>query len=130
MKSDYLLKISAIILTAFGLLTLFLTLSIFFNLFGIRESEGNYVLFVVIANFICSLLYVLAAYGFWYKKSWTTNLLIATFGILALALIAFLFYINLGFIHEAKTVKALIFRLSLTGIFGFISYKFISLVKK
>jgi hypothetical protein len=36
-----------ILLTGFGLLTLFLSTSVIFDLFGIRAKEGNYVLFVV-----------------------------------------------------------------------------------
>jgi hypothetical protein len=37
----------ATILAGFGLLTLFLSTSVIFNLFGIRAKEGNYVLNVV-----------------------------------------------------------------------------------
>lgn len=54
----------AIFLIGFGLLTLFLSTSVIFDLFGIREKEGNYVLFVVWSNFISSILYLFAAYGF------------------------------------------------------------------
>jgi len=39
----YVLSTSAVILTAFGLLTLFLSTSVIFDLFGIRAKEGNYV---------------------------------------------------------------------------------------
>ena len=60
----YVLYTSAVILTAFGLLTLFLSTSVIFDLFGIRAKEGNYVLFVVWSNFISSILYLFAAYGF------------------------------------------------------------------
>ena len=54
----------ATILGAFGLLTLLLSTSVIFDLFGVRAKEGNYVLFVVWANFISSILYLFAAYGF------------------------------------------------------------------
>lgn len=130
MKSDRLLKISAIALAAFASISFILSVSIFFNLFGVRESEGNYVLFVVIANFICSLLSFSAAYGLWYKKKWTLYLLLATLAILALTFIAFLLYINTGALHEVKTGKALIFRFFITSIFGFIAYRFIPRIKK
>jgi hypothetical protein len=130
MKSKCFLKISAIVLSIFALLTFFLTFSIFFNLFGIRESEGNYVLFVVIGNFICSLLYIMAAYGFWNKKKWTSRFLAMATALLAIVLIVFLFYINTGGLYEDKTIKALIFRLIITGFFWFISFKYISLLKK
>jgi hypothetical protein len=59
----YVLYTSAVILTAFGLLTLFLSTSVIFDLFGIRAKEGNYVLFVVWSNFISSILYFLLLMG-------------------------------------------------------------------
>ncbi|HLT50779.1 MAG TPA: hypothetical protein VKZ93_02415 [Arenibacter sp.] len=55
--------LSAVILIGFGLLTLFLSTSVIFDLFDIRAKQGNYVLFVVWSNFICSMLYLFAAYG-------------------------------------------------------------------
>ena len=60
----YIPCILTIVLTAFALLTLFLSTSVIFDLFGIRAKEGNYVLFVVLSNFISSILYLFAAYGF------------------------------------------------------------------
>lgn len=65
----------ATILAGFGMLTLFLSTSVIFDLFGIRAKEGNYVLFVVWSNFISSILYLFAAYGFIKNKKWTTSLL-------------------------------------------------------
>ena len=65
----------ATILTGFGLLTLFLSTSVIFDLFGIRAKEGNYVLFVVWSNFISSILYLIASYGFVTSKKWTAKLL-------------------------------------------------------
>jgi len=130
MKSKYVTKTSAVILTAFALLTLFLTTSIFFDLFGVREREGHYVMFVVIANFICSLLYFPAIYGFWNGKRWTTNLLFLSSTVLIITLIVFLFYINNGGLHETKTIGALAFRIIVTSVFGVLSFIFISVPKK
>ena len=59
----------AFLLAAFGLITLFLSTSIIFDLFEIRIREGHYVLFVVVANFVSSLIYLIAAYGFFRKKN-------------------------------------------------------------
>lgn len=117
-----LLYIVAIILTAFGLLTLFLSSSIIFDLFGVREKEGNYVLFVVWANFFCSWLYLLSAYGFVYRKKWTTKLLFTASLLLVTTLIGFVLYIKAGGLHETKTIGALIFRSSITLVFSTISY--------
>ncbi len=115
-------KISAIILTAFGLLTLFLSTSVIFDFFGIRAKEGNYVLFVVWANFIASVIYLFAAYGFFKAKKWTTNVLGISAIILLSAFIGLLFHISNDGIYETKTVGAMIFRTTLTLIFTAIAY--------
>jgi hypothetical protein len=111
-----------ILLTGFGLLTLFLSTSVIFDLFRIREKEGNYVLFVVWSNFISSILYLLAAYGFIKSKKWTTSLLGISTLILIAAFIGLKIHINLGGIYETKTVGAMIFRIAVTLVFAIIAY--------
>ena len=59
---------SGIILLAFGMLTLLLSTSIIFDLFGIREMEGNYVPLIVWANLIVSFIYLIGAYGFFMER--------------------------------------------------------------
>ena len=112
----------ALPLAAFGLLTLFLSTSIIFDWFGIRAKEGNYVLFVVWANFICSLLYLFAAYGFIKAKKWTFLLLGLATIVLISSFVIFKIYIYSGGIYETKTVGALIFRTIITLIFVVIAY--------
>lgn len=114
--------ILAIVLTGFGLLTLFLSTSVIFDLFNVREREGNYVLFVVWSNFISSIIYLFAAYGILKRKKWTTLWLAASAGILIAALIGLKFHINAGGIYETKTAGAMIFRIGLTVIFTNSSY--------
>lgn len=122
MKNKYLQKFSAIFLSGFGLLTLFLSLSIFFDLFGVRAIEGNYVLFVVIANFIASLLYILAGVGFWIQRFWTTKVLGITTITLLITFMIFSVYASNGGLHEQKTYGALVFRTAVTLLFSVISY--------
>ena len=112
----------ATILTAFGLLTLFLSTSVIFNLFGIRAKEGNYVLFVVWSNFISSILYIFAAYGFIKNKRWTATLLVISTLILIAAFIGLKIHINSGGIYETKTVGAMIFRIAVTFVFAIIAF--------
>jgi len=114
--------ILVIILTLFGLLTLFLSSSVVFDWFGIRVKEGNYVLFVVWANFISSILYLFAAIGLIKLKKWTTHLLGVSVAILVIAFLGLLIHINNGGIYEIKTVGAMIFRTSLTIGFTLLSY--------
>lgn len=118
--------ISALFLAAFGLLTLFLSASIIFDLFGVRAKEGNYVLFVVWANFISSFIYLFASYGLIKKQKWTATILgIATL-ILILTFARFINYINSDGIHETKTIGAMIFRISISLFFALFAYFTIS----
>ncbi|WP_028870924.1 hypothetical protein [Psychroserpens burtonensis] len=113
--------VSAIILALFALLTLFLSSSVIFDWFGIRAEEGNYVLFIVWANFISSSLYLIAVYGFIKRTKWTFWVLITALVILIVAFIALQFHINNGGIYEAKTIKAMIFRMSMTLTFSLVA---------
>lgn len=103
-------------LLIFGLITLLLSSSIFFDWFGVREMEGDYVLFVVIANFIASILYLFAAYGFLKKKRFTANILWASVAVLVAAFAGLLIHVASGGSYESKTISAMIFRIVLTGI--------------
>lgn len=116
--------ISALLLAGFGLLTLFLSGSVIFDLFGIRAKEGNYVLFVVWANFISSLLYLFGAYGFVKSKKWTAQLLGISVLILLIAFVGLIFHANSGGLYETKTIGALIFRVTVTLVFTTLAYFF------
>ena len=118
----YIPFLSSLILAGFGLLTLFLSSSVIFDWFGIRAKEGNYVLLVVWANFISSLLYLISAYGFMKIKSWTFKTLLVATVILIVALIGLFIHIYSGGIYETKTVFAMLFRISVTIAFTVIAY--------
>ncbi len=119
----------AVILAAFGLITLFLSSSVIFDLFGIRAKEGNYVLFVVISNFVASLLYLFATYGFIKNKIWTAKLLYVSAGILVVAFVGLLVHVNSGGIYETKTIWAMVFRIILTVTFGTVAFFIIKKTK-
>lgn len=112
----------AALLTAFGLLTLFLSSSVIFDLFGIRAKEGNYVLLVVWANFLSSILYLVAAYGFVKSRQWTIKPLGISAIILVLAFAGLLIHINSGGIYETKTIGAMLFRIAVTAVFAALAY--------
>lgn len=121
-KNNILRFVTLFILTAFALLTLFLSSSVIFDWFGIRAKEGNYVPLVVWANFISSVLYLIAAYGLLKLKKWTVRPLLASVFILIGALIGLYVHINAGELYETKTVGALFFRTGLTLVFSFLAY--------
>jgi hypothetical protein len=114
--------LSAIILIGFGLLTLFLSTSVIFDLFDIREKEGNYVLLVVWSNFVRSILYLFSAYGFLKLKNWTKVLLGISSIILISSFVSLKVHISNGGIYETKTVSAMIFRISVTIALALIAY--------
>ncbi len=118
MKRSFLYLLASVLAT-FGLLTLFLSSSIIFDLFDIRAKEGNYVLLVVWANFICSLLYLAAAYGLVKLKRWPYKILIVAVAVLFIAFAGLLIHINRGGLYETKTIGALAFRISVTLLFAF-----------
>jgi hypothetical protein len=121
-----LLKFAAIGLTLFALLTLFMSGSVIFDLFGIRQKEGNYVLFIVVSNFIAGFLYLFGAYGLFTSRVWTTRLLTIITVVLIVAFFGLIFHINSGGVYEAQTVKAMIFRISLTAVLTVLAWRTIS----
>ena len=109
---------SAAVLAIFGLITLFLSTSVIFDLFGMRAKEGNYVLFVVWGNFIIGILYLISAYGFIKYKRWTFKLLSISAIILIVAIAGLFLHINSGGIYETETVRGMIFRTVFTIAFA------------
>ncbi len=126
MKQKIIVNITGAVVAFFGILTLFMSTSVIFGLFDIREKEGNYVMFVVVANFICAFLYLAAAYGFFTRQKWTTMVLNVSVGVLIIAFIGLGIHIYSGGIYEHKTVAAMTFRTLLTVAFAFISFFYIS----
>lgn len=117
--------ISALVLSLFGLLTLFMSGSVIFDLFGIREKEGNYVLFIVVTNFLAGFLYLLSAYGMFTSKPWASRLLVAITGMLILSFMGLMIHVNLGGIYETQTIKAMLFRISFTALFAVLAWRYI-----
>ncbi|NEN25043.1 hypothetical protein G3O08_16200 [Cryomorpha ignava] len=113
---------SAVILLGFGLLTLFLSTSVIFDLFGIRAKEGNYVLFVVWSNFIASIFYLFSSYGFLKTKRWTSILLAIASVLLIVSYNALKVHVSNGGIYEEKTLNAMIFRIAVTLVFTLVAY--------
>lgn len=125
MKS-IILKASAVIITLFSFITLFMSTSVLFDMFGIRAKEGNYVLFVVVSNLIAGFLYLFVAYGLFKEKAWVTKLLFITTTILIVSFAGLLVHANTGGIYEQKTIKAMFSRIAITAAFTGISWFFIT----
>jgi magnesium-transporting ATPase (P-type) len=80
------------------------------------------VLFIVWANFISSIIYLVASYGFIKNKKWTYTVLGISALILILAFIGLIIYINADGVHETKTIGAMLFRITVTLIFVAFAY--------
>lgn len=101
----------------FGLVTLFMSSSVLFDWFGMREKEGNYVPFIVWTNWLCGILYLISAFGILKNKTWVKFTLLISLLILILAYFDLFIHINNGGIYETKTVGAMAFRIVVTAIF-------------
>ncbi len=117
-----LIRIAAVIfLLLIGVASVFMTTSVLFDLFGIREMEGNYVEFVVIANLIAGVFYLAASYGMLKRKSWSIKLLVITAALLTMTFIGLMIHISSDGIYEPKTIKALAARTLITVALAVIS---------
>ncbi len=115
--------IQTFLLGLIGSMSLFMTLSIIFDLFGVREKEGNYMLFIVYANLICSVLYLLAALMSWIKPKISLIALLFACLILIVAFVELFVHIKKGGVYEQRTIYAMAFRTSFTLLMTFISLK-------
>jgi hypothetical protein len=106
-----------VVLLLFGFVTAFMSSSVLFDWFGIREQEGNFVPIVVWSNLLCGILYLIAAYAIFKNKIWAKFPLILSFFILIAATIGLFLHMKSGGLYETKTLGAMAFRLILTAIF-------------
>ena len=121
-KYPYISIPAATILAIIGAATVFMGGAVLFDFFGMRALEGNYVSFVVMANWICGFIYLVAAYGFWKQKIWTEKLLWLSFLILVIAFAGFINHIYLGGLYETKTIYAMSFRSLLSLIMAILAH--------
>jgi len=112
-----------IFLILFGGVTLFMSSSVLFDWFGIRAKEGNFVPLVVWANWVCGILYLIAAFGILRNQTWSKVPLLISLGILILAYIGLFTHINNGELYETKTIGAMAFRIFITGTFLILALK-------
>ena len=116
----------ALLLFAFASLTFFLSTSVIFDLFDVRAQQGNYVLFVVVTNLLCSLIYFITVFGFIKQKNWTALLLVTALALLIIVFAYLNIYIKNGGIYETKTYGAMLFRMAVTATFSLLAYFSIS----
>lgn len=125
-KLSPMMSVVAILSGVFGVATIVSGGTVLFNPLHLTVNAGNYVPFVLWFNFLAGFVYVVAAGGLWWGKSWAFRLAgliaVATLGIFVL----FTLHIVAGGTFENRTVLALIFRtLVWTGIFYYARFKLV-----
>lgn len=118
-----LLKITAVCITLFGLLTL---LSGGLALFGpedVRARFGDTVSFVLIFNFFAGFAYIAIGICFWQRSGWTFWASAVVLGATAITLTAFLLHLGLGGAYEIRTLIALPFRTLVLALVTWIAYR-------
>lgn len=121
-KNKVLRYIFGIIITVFALATVFLSSSVIFDWFGMREKQGDYVPFIILINFFAGLAYLISAYGFFKAKKWTFLVLTGVAVLLIVGLIFLVLYIDKGGIYKMQTLWAMGFRILLTAVFAIFAY--------
>lgn len=119
------LRFSAACMLIFGLATMIASVAFMFNLFGIRKPEDHYVFFVLFISFLCSFIYLFAAYGFFKEDKRTTIALFIAASVLIVAFMGLLVYIILGGSYETITIRSLLLRTFITIVFTAISWNYL-----
>ncbi|MGB3342997.1 MAG: hypothetical protein WBA61_03715 [Aequorivita sp.] len=115
-------NITAVVLIAFALLTLFMSSSVLFDWFGIRAKEGNYVPFIVKTNLTAGFIYLLAVYGFIKSQRWAFWAMLSVALLLIYTFVLFYIHMHTGGLYEDRTIGAMIFRIVLTLLFAVLIY--------
>ena len=108
-------QVTAAVLGIFGLVTLVASASILFNINGVEEQAGHFVPVVVWMNFFASFLYLIATYGFIFRKAWTPTVLAIALVLLGIAAIGFYVHVSGGGDYEQRTIGAIVFRIFVTA---------------
>jgi hypothetical protein len=119
------LRFSAVFMLLFGLISLFMSISFMFNLFELRNPQEHYPFFILFVGFICSIIYLFAAYGFFKEERRTTIALFVAASILILSFMALLLHIMFGGLYEVITIRSLILRTFITIVFTVISWNYL-----
>ncbi|HEU5365518.1 MAG TPA: hypothetical protein VFU62_08300 [Hanamia sp.] len=90
-----------------------------------RNPQEHYPFFILFVGFICSIIYLFAAYGFLKEDKRTTLALFIGASILILSFMGLLVHIMVGGLYEVVTIRSLVVRTFITLVFTAISWNYL-----
>lgn len=112
----------ATFLVGYGLISIFLNLSLLLDLYDVKGRSEAFIPFVAWGNLLVGILYLAAAYGLAQLKKWVTLVLIAAALLLTASLLGLFLHILAGAAYETHTLISISIRLGLTLLFTWASH--------
>lgn len=122
-KHTYWIRMIALFVVAFGLLSIKEGGTILFGSEADRATAGNVVAFVLWFNFSAGLAYIAAGAGLWWQQRWAAWLAVAIAVATALVFLAFGMHVVSGAAYESRTVFAMALRLTLWTAIAVIAWR-------
>lgn len=118
-------KVTAVVIGLFGLITLFASSAVLFNVGGARAMAGAVVPIVPGMNLLAAFFYIVSAYAIYRLRPWAPLPLLMAIAALVVAIVAFLVHVQQGGPYEVRTVGALSFRVAVTLLFYLVARYFV-----
>lgn len=109
-------------LIVFASISVFMSSTVLFDWFGIREKAGVYIPFMVKINLTVGFLYFLIAYGFIKSQQWAAWAMLGVALLLCYTFALFYLHIHTGGLYEQRTIVAMVLRIVFTLIFARLIY--------
>lgn len=121
MKNIIIYILGSILLVG-GIYTLYTSGGILFDAPRMRAKAGNYIQMTIVANFICSFIYIVCGYLFFIKSKLSTTLLFFATIIMFIGYIGMLFHIQAGKPFDISTIQEMLIRTTGTMIYAAIAW--------
>jgi hypothetical protein len=120
------LKSSSFVLLLLGLYNLFIAVSAFFFSPEFKKLEGDFIYFIVFIDLSTAIIYLVASFGFFKEKGWTTFFLFFSTFFFVISFLGFLFHVLSGGSYDESIIMAITFRTFITCVFTVVAWKYLS----
>lgn len=110
------------VLLIFAFISVFMSSSVLFDWFGIREKAGVFIPFMVKINLTVGLLYFLIAYGFIKAQQWAPWAMLGVTLLLCYTFALFYLHVHTGGLYEQSTIVVMALRILFTLVFARLIY--------